>query len=104
MVLSSAGEYIALPHRLAGTAKQYSTKALPQLATTTSHSGRSVNLKCPYQVKVMNTLDTTSSTMGLMARGQPGHRFGTLRNGATPPPGSRVKFATGSPHSGAENV
>jgi len=41
---------------LAGTAKQYSMNAMPQLATITSHSGRSVNFRCPDQAKVMKTL------------------------------------------------
>ena len=57
------------PQRLAGTAKQYSTKAMPQLATTTSHSGLSVNFRCPYQANVMKTLEINSRTMGEMVGG-----------------------------------
>jgi hypothetical protein len=55
---------------LAGTAKQYSTKAMPQLATTTSHSGLSVNFKCPYQANVMKTFEISSRTMGVMVAGR----------------------------------
>jgi hypothetical protein len=44
-------------------------KAMPQLATITSHSGRSVNFRCPYQAKVMKTLEISSRTMGAMAGG-----------------------------------
>ena len=53
--------------RFAGTAKQYSTKAIPQLTSTTIHSGRSGNLSCPYQAKVMNTFEQNRSTMGATA-------------------------------------
>src|SRR5664279_57175 len=69
MVLSSAAESTACPQRLAGTAKQYSKKAMPQLARITSHSGRSVNLRCPYQANVMKTLEHRSSAMGAMDGG-----------------------------------
>src|SRR5258706_3801023 len=37
---------------------------MPQLATMTSQSGRSVNLRWPYQAVVMNTFETSSRTMG----------------------------------------
>src|SRR3954462_8293651 len=50
--------------RFAGTAKQYSTNAMPQLTITTSQSGLSVNFRCPYQAKVMNTFEIRSSPMG----------------------------------------
>src|SRR6185369_1427246 len=44
-------------------------KAIPQLAIITSHSGRSVNFRCPYQANVMKTLEISSRTMGAMEGG-----------------------------------
>jgi hypothetical protein len=38
---------------------------MDQLAITTSQSGRSVNLRCPYQANVMNAFDMIKSTMGI---------------------------------------
>jgi hypothetical protein len=49
---------------LAGTASQYSTKAMPQLASTTVGSGLSLNFRWPYQAKVMKTLDANSIRIG----------------------------------------
>src|SRR6185295_16449680 len=46
--------------RFAGTWKQYSTKAIPQLARITIHRGESLYLRCPYQAIVMNILDTVN--------------------------------------------
>src|SRR5690348_15534985 len=39
-------------------------KAMPQLAKITIHSGRWVNFRCPYQAKVMKTLEHSSRTIG----------------------------------------
>src|SRR6478735_1637944 len=64
MVFSCAGEYTALPQRLAGTASQYSKKAMPQLAMMTSGSGLSLNFRCPYQANVMKTLEANSIRIG----------------------------------------
>src|SRR5436305_7355222 len=64
MVLSCAAEYTALPQRLAGTASQYSKKAMPQLAMTTSGSGLPLNFRWPYQAKVMKTLEANSIRIG----------------------------------------
>src|SRR5689334_3342770 len=64
MVLSCAAEYTALPQRLAGTASQYSKKAMPQLTMMTSGSGLSLNFRCPYQAKVMKTLEANSIKTG----------------------------------------
>src|SRR3954447_15093844 len=64
MVLSWAAEYTALPQRLAGTASQYSKNAIPQLARITSTSELSLNLRWPYQAKVMNTLEANSINIG----------------------------------------
>src|SRR3977135_3178422 len=64
MVLSCAAEYTALPQRLAGTASQYSTKAMPQLTSTTVGSGLSLNFRWPYQAKVMKTLEANSISIG----------------------------------------
>lgn len=52
-----------LPMTFAGTAMQYSKKAIPQEATITRNSGQSVlmcislSLRFPYQANVMNTLE-----------------------------------------------
>src|ERR1700722_5481718 len=37
---------------------------MAQLATITSHSGRSRNFRWPYQAKVINTFEPISSRMG----------------------------------------
>src|SRR3569623_1313823 len=55
------------PMRLAGTARQYSKKAMPQLISTISHIARCSTLSWPYQAKVMNTLEATSSRTGATA-------------------------------------
>ena len=60
IVLSSAGEYTALPILLAGTAKQYSTKAMPQLTNTTITSDTALNLRWPYHASVMNRFEQNS--------------------------------------------
>jgi hypothetical protein len=57
---------------LAGTARQYSMKAIDQLTVTTTQSGRSVNLRCPYQATVMKTLDIKSKAMGRRKDGSVG--------------------------------
>src|SRR5439155_17409267 len=64
MVFSCAVEYTALPQRLAGTASQYSKKAMPQLTMMTGGSGLPLNFRCPYQAKVMNTLEANSISTG----------------------------------------
>ena len=53
-----------MPIRLAGTASQYSKKAMLQLAITSSHSGLCSNFRWPYQAKVMKTFDRASMRMG----------------------------------------
>src|SRR5689334_1997841 len=53
--------------RLAGTARQYSKKAMPQLIRTTCQSTAWGNLSCPYQAKVMKMLEANSSRMGAKA-------------------------------------
>src|SRR4051812_4528040 len=50
--------------RLAGTASQYSKKAMPQPASTAAHSGAALKRRLPYQAKVMKTLETSSSRIG----------------------------------------
>src|SRR4051812_34390996 len=51
--------------RFAGTASQYSKKAMPQLASTAIQSALERYLRWPYQAKVMNTFEATSSTTGV---------------------------------------
>src|SRR4051812_26188799 len=50
--------------RFAGTASQYSKKAMPQLTSTAPQSGVVLNLRWPYQAKVMNTFEARSMTTG----------------------------------------
>ena len=50
--------------RLAGTCKQYSKKAMPQLANTTIHSGDYLKRRWPYHAKVMNTLLPINKSTG----------------------------------------
>ena len=50
--------------RFAGTAKQYSMNAMPQLTRMTPQSGVSLNFRWPYHAKVMKTFEQISSTMG----------------------------------------
>ena len=55
--------------RLAGTWKQYSKKAMPQLMRITASSGQCPPRKyrrCPYQAKVMNRLEMVSKTTVFM--------------------------------------
>lgn len=57
------------PNLFAGTWKKYSKSAIPQLIKTTEMSPRfsnhfiSLNLRCPYQAKVINVFDKISRTM-----------------------------------------
>jgi len=52
--------------RFAGTWKQYSTKAIPQLTRITIHKGESLYLRCPYQAMVMKMFDTVSRAIVYM--------------------------------------
>jgi hypothetical protein len=49
---------------LAGTAKQYSKKAIPHPAKTSIQTGVAGKRSCPYQANVMKTLDTLNKTIG----------------------------------------
>ena len=57
------------PILLAGTCKQYSKNATPQLISITANKPKlanflfSLNFKCPYQAKVIKTLDATKSAI-----------------------------------------
>lgn len=54
----------AKPMRLAGTAKQYSTSAMPQLIRMTSISGLVIPpFKCQYQATVMKRFEMTRRAM-----------------------------------------
>src|ERR1700732_3152391 len=61
MVLSCAVENSYEPMRFAGTWKQYSKNAMPQLARMTFHSASLRYLRWPYQAKVMKIFDMVSS-------------------------------------------
>src|ERR1700730_17466152 len=63
MVLSCAVENSYEPMRFAGTWKQYSKNAIPQLARMTFHSGSLRYLRWPYQAKVIKIFDTIRSRM-----------------------------------------
>jgi len=60
MVLSSTALKCPCPILLAGTCRQYSKKAIPQLINITSRKAEVLNFKCPYQAKVMNMLESKS--------------------------------------------
>ena len=58
------------PMRLAGIMNEYSNKAIPHDMRMTKNSGQSLelgtissNLSCPYQAKVIKTLETMSKRM-----------------------------------------
>src|SRR3954452_7226706 len=53
--------------RLAGTAIQYSTSAIAQLAITAAHIGALGNLRWPYQAVVMKTLLPINRRIGSTA-------------------------------------
>ena len=57
----------SLPHRFAGTWKQYSRNAISQLATMTFHSAAFSNFKCPYHAIVMNKLEAMSKAVVMRA-------------------------------------
>src|SRR5579864_8436727 len=57
MVLSCAALNSYEPSRLAGTWKQYSKNAMPQLVMITFHRATLRNFKCPYQANVMNMFE-----------------------------------------------
>src|SRR6188768_697655 len=49
--------------RLAGTCSRYSARAMPQLMTAAMYQGEAARFfRCPYQAKVMNTLEPISSS------------------------------------------
>src|SRR5690606_41147438 len=51
------------PNRLAGTIKQYSKKAIPQLMRITFQRAVSWCFKCPYQAKVIKVFEINSKIM-----------------------------------------
>src|SRR4029077_4573437 len=63
MVLSCAVENSYEPMRFAGTWKQYSKKAMPQLARMTFQSASLRYLRWPYQAKVIKIFETVSRTI-----------------------------------------
>lgn len=54
------------PFRLAGTIKQYSKKAIPQLSRIAFHSGMPFSFKKPYQANVMKILEAISKEIVLI--------------------------------------
>ena len=63
MVFNCAALNYPCPVRLAGTCNIYSNSAIPQLTAITISSGAALNFRCPYQAKVLKTLDMISSPM-----------------------------------------
>src|SRR3954464_8648971 len=63
IVLSCAALKVWLPSRLAGTWKEYSKKAIPQLMSVTFHNGTFWYLRCPYHANVMKMLEIRSRTI-----------------------------------------
>src|SRR6266481_3950480 len=57
MVFSCAALNSYEPMRLAGTWKQYSKKAMPQLMTITFHNATLRNFKWPYHANVMKIFE-----------------------------------------------
>lgn len=51
----------SFPIRFAGTWRQYSKKAIPQLARITIHSGLSLKRRCPYQAVFIKAFDRIKS-------------------------------------------
>src|SRR5690606_37294814 len=45
--------------------RQYSKNAMPQLMMITAVSGADLNLRCPYQAKVMKMFDRTNRPTGI---------------------------------------
>ena len=68
MIFSCATENVYDPILLAGTWKQYSKKAIPQLIIITFQSGESLNFKWPYQAKVINVFEMIRRNMVLNIR------------------------------------
>src|SRR5690606_27629662 len=66
--------------RLAGTIRQYSKNAIPQLTRITANSGEDLYFRCPYQAKVMKMLEAVSSRIG-SRRSKGG--IGAIRRGGT---------------------
>src|ERR1700747_2756195 len=61
MVLSCAVVNSYEPMRFAGTWKQYSKNAMPQLARMTFHNASLRYLRWPYQAKVMKMFETVKN-------------------------------------------
>ena len=58
--------------RFAGTAKQYSIKAMPHDARIATIIGAWVNFRCPYHANVMKILERQSRTIGTNGRNDAG--------------------------------
>ena len=58
--LNCAAVYAACPQRLAGTCRQYSKKAIPQLIRITVHNAVCWYRRRPYQATVIKTLEANS--------------------------------------------
>ena len=69
MVLSCAASNIVCPILFAGTCRQYSKNAIPQLIKIISQSAPDLNFKCPYQANVINILDNVSKIIGTKTLG-----------------------------------
>lgn len=63
MVFSCTALKTACPIRFAGTCKQYSKKAIPQLITMTKNNGEDLYFKCPYHAKVIKIFEQTNKKM-----------------------------------------
>src|SRR5947209_1435988 len=66
IIFSCVAEYTAFPQRFAGTCRQYSKKAIPQLTKITSQIGRSLYLRWPYHAMVIKMLEQIRSPIGTM--------------------------------------
>jgi hypothetical protein len=61
--------------RLAGTCRQYSKKAMPQLIKITFHKATLVNFRWPYQAKVIKMLEPSNNRTVLIQANFMGANF-----------------------------
>src|SRR5436305_15179618 len=71
IVFNCAGVNSYDPKRFAGTWKQYSKKAMPQLTTITFHSASLRNLRCPYHATVIKIFEIISKRIVRIPVGAP---------------------------------
>src|SRR5882724_11330128 len=81
MVLSWAALNSYEPMRFAGTWKQYSKKAMPQLMAITFHRATLRYFKCPYHANVINMFEIVRSRIVRKVCSCLHHQGVTIRTG-----------------------